>query len=41
MTNDPVALRWSEWADELKPASKEAFESLKEQYRHEWGKWER
>ncbi len=36
-----LAHEWgSEWADELKPASKESFETLKELYKHEWGKLE-
>ena len=31
----------SEWADELKPVSKEEFEARKERLRPEWGKWDR
>ncbi len=31
----------SEYADELKPVSRETFETIKEQYKHEGGKWER
>ncbi len=36
-----LAHEWgSEWANELKPVSKESFETLKELYRPEWDKWE-